>query len=105
QARITLSLGLVLSVQGQARQASQVHLQGRKLFGKLPGDDQRLLARHLSNLGKVLADAGRMKDAEKAFALAIELKPDDSSVWFSRAYAYGKLNKHRKAIADYPTGL
>jgi WD40 repeat protein/tetratricopeptide (TPR) repeat protein len=101
QVKTALSLGLVLSGQGQHREASQVRLHARKLFGKLPGDNQRLLAWHFSELGKALGDAGRNKDAEKAFTLAIELKPDDPSVWYSRAYAYGQLHKHRKAIADY----
>jgi WD40 repeat protein/serine/threonine protein kinase/Flp pilus assembly protein TadD len=76
-------------------------LEAPELFGKLPPDDQRRLAHQLTDLGKSMLAAGRKEEAETAFSLAIDLKPDNSDVWFQRAYAHAAAGETEQAIADY----
>lgn len=59
----------------------------------------------LSNLklreGNKYRDEGNHKQAEKLFAEAIELNPDNALAWHNRGWAYIEQKKYKQALTDF----
>src|SRR5207302_7393403 len=94
-ARAWFSLGLLFSIAKRPQEAQDADRRAREQFSESPA------AQRYCDLGKWLGEAGHRSESERAFDRAAELAPDDSQVWFSRAYYHGMLGQHDRAIADY----
>jgi WD40 repeat protein/tetratricopeptide (TPR) repeat protein len=94
-ARAWFSLGLLLSTAKRPQEAHDADRRARELFS-----ESRAALRYCE-LGKWLGEAGHRSESERAYDRAVELAPDNSNVWFSRAYYYGAQGQHDRAIAVY----
>ena len=54
-----------------------------------------------NNLGRVLAEEGRMKEALQHFFEAVKANPNYKEAHFNLAGAYAALEKHAEAAAEY----
>ena len=64
-----------------------------------------LNARAVGNYGVALANKGLYKEAIQVLEKAIEVKPTDSSHWYSMAFCYKMMGEPDKAIAPYKKAL
>src|SRR5262249_43480352 len=103
-ARVAL---ITLTLSGKEQTAERHLIRARALtaFQSLLAEDQQILVRRFLDLGESLRIAGRNPEAERAYTLAIELKPDDPSAWFQRAHAYTEPKHFEKALADFSRAI
>lgn len=98
-------LALLASCQGlvpsKGGNQEERRLHASQLFRQLSLIEQRTLAHQLVAIGQSLEASARHDDAESAYTLAIELLPDNASLWFARAYAYSQTKQPEKSLRDY----
>jgi WD40 repeat protein/serine/threonine protein kinase/tetratricopeptide (TPR) repeat protein len=97
----SFALSLVLSEAKRPEESEQAVRRFKDLHQELPADQQRGLAFRFAALGDALRAAGRIGQATTTYRQAIEFAPDEPSLWWTRAYAWGELGKLQEAVADY----
>jgi tetratricopeptide (TPR) repeat protein len=99
--RSALSMRLLLLDPAAAGAGEELWRQAQAHYQKLPPEEQLALARSYSTMAERLRKAGSKEAALRTHTLATELKADDPSVWFSRAYFFGANGESAQAIAAY----
>lgn len=55
----------------------------------------------LASIAFIHASQGRFDEAERFFAEALQIEPDDANMHFNLGYARDKLGRHQQAIASF----
>jgi tetratricopeptide (TPR) repeat protein len=62
-------------------------------------------ATNWSEIGRQASDANRWNEALTAYSKAIELNPNDASVYYYHGTAYSKLGNYKQSIADFDKAI
>ena len=100
-----MSVGSLLESQGKRPEAEQYFREVLDIQRRVLGEDQVDTLRSLNNLGILLVEQGKLKDAISHYTEAVRIKPDYAKAYYNLGIVLADQGKLEDAISRYTEAL